>query len=79
MGRHEGWTETPEIGTVWTMCCGPYSIDYHVVDVWPDGTVIMEDDDHEVRIVDQPDGTSLIQEWINEEWVTFEDQECLDL
>lgn len=75
MGRHEGWPEPPEVGSVWTMVCGPYSVDYQVVDIWPDGTVIMEDNEHEVRIVDMPDGTSLVQDNIGGEWITFEDED----
>ena len=73
MGRHEGWKELPEIGSVWTMNCGPFSMNYLVVDVYPDGTVIMEDEEHEVRIVDQPDGTSIVQCNEDGEWVDVED------
>lgn len=55
------------------MNCGPYSVNYHVVDVYPDGTVVMEDEEHEVRIVDMPDGTSIVQANEDGEWVDVTD------
>lgn len=74
MGQHNGWPVPPEVGSVWTMQLGPYEINYFVVDVYPDGTVVMEDEDHEVRIVDTPDGVSTVQEFDPEfGWVEIED------
>jgi hypothetical protein len=42
------------------------------MDVLPNGTVIMEDEDHEVRIIDHPDGSTEVKELTKGEWVTVD-------
>ncbi len=72
MGQHTGWPDPPEIGSRWTIECGPFRTGYYVMDVLPNGTVIMEDEDHEVRIIDHPDGSTEVKELTKGEWVTVD-------
>lgn len=63
-----------DIGDKFVLSAGDYEVIYELVDIWPNGVKVHENDS--VRIIDYPIdpatgyGESVIQEKIDDEWIT---------